>query len=366
MKQKKQKIWIVSFLFIILFPAVIYPFVGGERNEENRENRNVNEKPVFSLDNMGNYPSAYEAYYNDHIPFRNKLIKVNSYLDYYVLHESPNKNVVVGKNGWLFYAGKEDGMPIRQAVGKTYYTEEDLLTISGNVIKMKQEIEDRGMEFLIYIAPNKERIYGENLPEYYGDITRDTSTEQLVTYLRENTDVNIIFAYEEVMKQKELHPELFFYYHLDTHWNNAGGYVGASLLLKELGCPLPDISQVKVEEQRLSSGDLSNMMNMGIPNGEIDYKISGYSELETECEKCDFSTEFIYHTRGADPRKLFVYRDSFMTAMFPYVVYSFEDSYMVNAMYYTPEMLEEQKADIFVLEIVERHLDKLAEIDLTE
>lgn len=366
MKRIKQKIWIVSFFLIILFPSIIYPFVRGERDEENRENRNENEKPIFSPDNMETYPSDYEAYYNDHIPFRNTLIKMNSYLDYYVFHESPNQDVVVGKDGWLFYAGKEDGVPIRQAVGKTYYTEEELAAISDNIAEMRREIENRGMEFLIFIAPNKERIYGENLPEYYGGTTGDTSTEQLIAYLRENTDVNIIFAYEEMMKQKELHPELFFYYHLDTHWNNAGGYVGASVLLKELGCSLPDIEQVKVEKQLLSSGDLSNMMNMGIPNGETDYKISGYNELETECVKCEFSTEFIYHTQGADPRKLFVYRDSFMTAMFPYVVPSFEDSYMVNATYYTPEMLEEQKADIFVLEIVERHLKNLADINLIE
>lgn len=120
MKRIKQKIWIVSFFLIILFPSIIYLFVRGERDEENRENRNENEKPIFSPDNMETYPSDYEAYYNDHIPFRNTLIKMNSYLDYYVFHESPNQDVVVGKDGWLFYAGKEDGVPIRQAVGKTY------------------------------------------------------------------------------------------------------------------------------------------------------------------------------------------------------------------------------------------------------
>ena len=38
--------------------------------------------------------------------------------------------------------------------------------------------------------------------------------------------------------------EYSLYWHYDTHWNAAGGYIGAKALLKELGDELPEVENI--------------------------------------------------------------------------------------------------------------------------
>lgn len=99
---------------------------------------------------------------------------------------------------------------------------------------------------------------------------------------------------------------------------------------------------------------MTNMLNITIKNGWIDYNISGISVLNTIKEKWDFSTEFIYHTTGADPRRLFVRRDSFSTALAPILATQFENSMWVHASIFNQQQIFDYNADIFVLEVVER------------
>ena len=101
------------------------------------------------------------------------------------------------------------------------------------------------------------------------------------------------------------------------------------------------------------------MLNISIKNGNIDYDLSGYSALNTQNVKWDYGTEIIYHTAGADNRKLFVYRDSFSSALAPYIASQFENSYFVHYNSYNQEQIFNYDADIFVLEMAERYVNQL-------
>jgi hypothetical protein len=181
----------------------------------------------------------------------------------------------------------------------------------------------------------------------------------MVDYLRENTDIRVVYPKEELLEMRRENPDIVLYHKLDTHWNFAGGYIGANSLARELGIGMPLLSEVTIEQQFASSGDLTNMLNISIENGDIDYNITNISALNTENEKWDFLTEFIYHTPGADQRKLFVCRDSFATSLAPALATQFEESLWVHGSIFEQQRVLDYNTNIFVYETVERYENSL-------
>ena len=69
---------------------------------------------------------------------------------------------------------------------------------------------------------------------------------------------------------------MWIYSKLDTHWGNPGAYIGAKALAEELEVEMPELSEVSAELSEISRGDLANMLNVSIPNGDREYQLSGY------------------------------------------------------------------------------------------
>lgn len=358
-----KRVFITMFLTTIFLPPIIWLFVGESLNSADYENRDKVQKPVFSINEFDVYSVEYEKYYNDHLPFRNQLIKMNSSLDYYVFHRSSNADVIIGKDEWLFYANTADGNPIACYRGENLYSDEELLNIANNLIRTRDYLENRGIEFVLFIAPNKERIYADMMPDYYGEPAENYAALQVVNYLRENTDIRVVYPYNELMETKNSNPSLLLYHKADTHWNQAGAYIGSRALLKELGIELPDIDsdQIAITETDNTLCDLADMINLreNFIGNENDYIISGYDDHNVENEKWDPSAELVYHCENADSRTLFIYRDTYAKAMSWYLGSQFNESYMIHKNVYSSTMLDEQNPDIFVYETVERYVGDL-------
>ena len=73
------------------------------------------------------------------------------------------------------------------------FTDEQLKTIADNLMSSKKVLENMGIEFILYIAPNKETIYKKEIPDYYELKSKTTCTDQLIKYLKENTDIRIVY-----------------------------------------------------------------------------------------------------------------------------------------------------------------------------
>lgn len=365
MEQHKSVIWIVTFLMLTVFPSCIYFFLGKYVDLENYENRNMTSRPELTLEDLESYPEEYETYYNDNLPFRNQLIRFHNSIDYFVFEQSSSENVTIGKDGWLFFS-ESSSNPIEQSLGYWHFTSEELQTIADNLMAVKSVLDSQGIEFVLFIAPNKESIYMDELPDYYAVKSNYTSTDQLVEYLRENTDLRVIYPKQELLAAREDNPDVFLYHKLDTHWNYAGGYVGVKCLAEELGIEMKPLGGLLLEPVVSSNGDLTNMLNVHIKDGDIDYQVSGISALNTVNDEWDFWGEFVYHTDGADPRKLFVRRDSYSSAMAPSLATQFENSLWVHEDSFDGQKVFDWGADIFVLEVVERYEKNLQEFRLAD
>lgn len=360
----KQKLWIGAFFFMICCAQPFWLIARKQISSENYENRTPADKPVFSIETIEEYPAAWEAYFNDRLPFRNQLIRLNSRIEYYVFQNSSNRNVIKGRNGWLYYNSFTDDNPMESYKGMKLFTKEELSCIADNLEYTKSVLKEQGIEFVLFIAPNKERIYSENMPEYYREPTQDYRVKQVVDYLQNYTDIRVVYPYEELMEAKEKYPQRL-YYRLDTHWNYIGGYVGVSALVKELGIQMPPLETLTITETEPTICDLADMINLRADlNTDADYILSGYDEYHLVTEKHDMRGEYIYHCTDADQRKLFMVRDSFADAMSEFLASQFDASYMVHYEQYSRALIDQEKPDIFVYELVERRIYKLLDFRL--
>lgn len=371
MNEKKTglQIILISFVIINCLSWLLWILLGKFVDSKNYENRTLAERPVLTIDSYVDFPTKYEEYYNDNIPFRNTLITLNSKIDYLIFKRPTNNRVVIGTQNWLFYNDIADGNPIGDYQGYNLYSDDDLKAITDNCLKMQRYFDNRGIEFVIFIAPNKERIYSEYMPQRYGTPTDTYRCLQLIEYLREHTNLRIVYPYNELINAKEKISQNI-YYKTDTHWNWIGGYIGASALLSELGIQMPDINnnELKIVPNNNTAGDLAGMLNLVdfFKQYDFEYSVEGYDANNIQTINNDFDTTFIYHSDASDTRKIYVYRDSFSTNIAPYIGSQFADSYFRHRFTYSYDDLIKQNPDIFVYETVERYVNDLGTFSLTQ
>lgn len=356
----KARLYVILFMIILIVPTLSFPFAKDILNNENLEQRTLAKKPSIVEDGFEHFPEKFDLYWNDNLPYRNQLIRFNNSIDYYVLHSSPNKNVTIGKNGWLFYSDDEDYNPVIQSLGKWHVDNAFLEQAKENLVSSERVLASLGIEFVIFLAPNKETIYIDQLPIYYRVSDEYTSIDQFVDYMRENTDIRIVYPKEDLLAFRAEYPDIDLYNKHDTHWNHAGGYIGARALLAELEIDLPLLQEITCNEVPSKTNDLAGMMNVHIPKGNLDYEISGYSELKSIADTTDFESYFTYHTVGGDPRRLVVRRDSYCTAMADYISSQFEYSNMIFSSTISNQKVMDEKPDIYVYETVERYFRGIA------
>ena len=362
-----NKIILFVFVTVICLSWLWWMLAGRFLESANSENREVAEKPDFSIENYSSFPEEYTAYFNDHLPFRSNLIALNNEIDYFVFQKSSNQDVIAGKNHWLFYSLAEDGDSIGCYQGTNTYSQEELELMAKNCLRQRDILDEQGREFIILLIPNKERVYSEFMPERYGRPAENSRITQVYSYLKENTDLKIVYPYDEIMEAKEKLDE-DIWYRTDTHWNYIGAYVGASSLLKELGVEMPSIydSQIIITRKGSVSGDLAGMLNLKkqLEAFDSEYIVTGYDSHQVEEIKWETNGAIVYHATNADPRKIYVIRDSFSSQMALYIGSQFDDSYLRRKSSYTYQDLQEQNPDIVVYETVERYLGGLMDFSL--
>lgn len=362
-----QIIILTAFFVIICFSWLLWFFLAKYVDTTNFENREMAVKPDLTLDSYAKFAEEYETYFNDSIPFRNNLITLNNSIDYFIFQKSTNDRVIIGKNNWLFYGDIKDGDPIGCYQGTNLLSEEELRDIADNCVNQRDFLAALGKEFVILILPNKERIYSEMMPDRYGRPADNYRALQIINYLRENTDLRVVYPYDELMSAKE-ESGLNIWYKTDTHWNWVGGYIGACALLNELGIEMPaiDNEQIEIVRGAETSGDLAGMLNLSeqLKFADTDYSIIGYDTHQMEGIAWDFNNAIIYRSYNADERKIYVCRDSFSSHMSNYIGSQFNDSYFRHRNTYSYDDFVAQDPDIFVYETVERYVHELSDFSI--
>lgn len=351
----KQKIFITLFILSLAAPTLLYPLAYNYIDTENYENRTLAPFPELSAKNFTNIPAEFEAYFNDHAPFKNYFVKLNNKLKTKFFGVTSVGPVTIGTDNWLFYTVEVEGEnALADYQQVNLYTAAQREAIITEIKTVSQEMGQRGIRFFLFQAPNKETIYGQYMPEgiqVYGEESRlealfsELETEGLpAAYLADSLN-----AYAE---------DFQVYYKYDTHWNPVGAYIASQQISQALvGSQIP-LEEVELVQGPPISGDLAGMLNM--VNEFMDdtsYTIDGYlPEITAESVEVDETIGFeVFCSNSPNDRTLLVLGDSFSYGLKPYLPKLYQTTVFITFDSYTPELFEEYSVDDFIYLNVERN-----------
>jgi hypothetical protein len=213
---------------------------------------------------INDFPIRFEAFYNDHFGYRHKLIDALNNIRVCWLHQSSSPQVCLGKNGWLFF----NQVPIGQDYDACRpFTPVELARWKNMLEERRDWLQERGVPYVFVVTPDKQSVYPEMLPYVVRRrVPEPSRLDQLVAYLRANTDVHVVDLRDELRKEKESNR---LYCATDSHWNDNGGYAAYVTLVRELSnwfpdlVPLPRSAFIEVSGEQ-PGGDLARML--GLPN----------------------------------------------------------------------------------------------------
>ncbi len=371
MKKSTAFIYNAALIILIICPVILFLLFGKYIHSENNENRALKEMPAFSVFDISSYPSEFEAFFEDNLPFKNSLVLVNSYINYKVFKTSNSPNVIVGRDGWLFYKGAQNfgENPVADYQGSNLYTDAELEIIAENMQAAKEALESRGIKFALLLIPNKERVYDKYMPASYGEAAQNNRMEQVADYLVRNTDIRVVNITEELKEYAESPGNGRIYYKYDTHWNHTGAYIAAQIMGRELGFELPDISSLTENLVDAPSMDLAVQLSMQSVLNEGKIAVyEGFTYRNIKSTTNEAVTEFNFRDISADAggEKLLILGDSFSGTLGRYMSAGYEETYAIFNNNYTAKILDEYKPDVVVFETVERFIDKMLSFDINK
>jgi|GEM_PF-309662 len=362
--KNKFGVILILFLCFLIMPNIIYRIFYKNFDHTNYENRTLASKPIFMSTNINEYPKKYEEYFNDYLPFRNELVKLKNLNDIFVFKNIISDIVLLGKAKWLFT--KEVNLTEKYiGIEKYNFTEKELEKAKNNLIHFRDELKKKNIDFIFMVCPDKQSIYFEYMPDYIKRKPTKNDTDIFVEYIKNNTDIKVVYPKEKLLKYKDKYQ---LYYKYDTHWNNLGAYIGYSELMKSLNIYVDNIDNVNIKSlsanERFNFGgiynynDMANMFSLGkikYYNDDKTYIISNYIIKNYETNYYISSENFSFNSKSYKSKNnIMIIRDSYTMGMLDYIATRFKQSEFIHIDSFKNENITEYKPDIVVFESVEK------------
>ena len=330
--------FVALLLALCLVPSVGLLIAGPSQPGANEK---LHEKPSLKTEAgglNGAYLSDLAGWFGDHFFLRQELISVDRYLTANVLHTSGEPGVILGSDGWLYYADTRNDY-----TGTKTMTDRELFAAAKNLSLMASYCEASGKDFLFVIAPNKNSLYDDHMPDC-GAAAQVTDADRLMAAL-ETQGVNTADLFAAFRGEEEV-----LYFAHDSHWNSKGAALGADRINAALGVESNfyggDFSRSVPHE-----GDLFDMLYPAFTDPERD-PVYGGALSYTVTSKSTRPDAIVLTTECDKPGTLLVYRDSFGNLLYPYLAASFGSVRFSRATAYDLTL----ETDHVVVELVERNL----------
>jgi alginate O-acetyltransferase complex protein AlgJ len=354
----------VTVFFLMLVIPLFGTMLRIDGGSATMEKRTLAQRPTwhFGWNEINKFPAQFEAFYNDHFGFRGTLIGWRSRIKVSLLAESPTPLVVIGKAGWLFYAGdSEEQESIKDYEGLMPLSPQVLQSMYATLVERRDNLARQGIKYLFVVVPNKHTVYGEYLRSVRPD-RAETRLDQFDAFVNQHGFRDYLDLRETLTNAKPLG---VLYYKIDSHWNMLGGWIGQRRLLERVSDTLsvPDLKALSAYETsylKKTSGDLTLLM--GLDRGFVDEDILlQLSQPQNQPSKTPYvsgrSNGFV--TELADDRlpTVVVFGDSFLDAYLAYFLADhFRRAVFIRSLEWNQDLIDLEKPDLVITEIAERNL----------
>lgn len=349
-------------IFLLLFLAILTLPASG-RLPAPSSLLSVSDSARQRVKTLLEFPAAYERQFGEQFWQRSRLLTLYYDFLYDVLRVRMFPQVLVGLDGWLYYTG-EGNLEDYQCTHP--FQPDDLARLRSNLERLNDRLQAQGRSLLVVIAPNKERIYPEHLPSFIQQSGRPCRFDQ-VTQAMQHSPVAIFDPRSILLSEKPVHP---VYYRTDTHWNERGAFLVYHAMLERLAEHNPALQPWQAEQfslqQETIRGDLSHLLLIDPPLTET---------AETWHPRRSYPARFLPNQPNGWvvseipdamlPRAV-VFRDSFANNLIPYLSPHFSRAVYISSYVAIPhlvamDIIEQERADVVILEIAERYLGRLVE-----
>jgi hypothetical protein len=352
MRPVAKIIFIAIILLMCVAPLTLFVFGVNTPDFEKR--------PLAAAPNLisspgklnGEYTSELDGYIADHFPLRTWLISSWHNLNISLFGQSGNSQVILGKDGWLFFAESVPSYLGHDAFSDAEYARlETILRLQAEYLAAKN------IHFLFTVAPNKNTVYPDMMPARYKDATgRNT-----LALMSDKIDTADYLDLRSLLRGQAAQDPALLYHRTDSHWNNRG----ARLALEQILARANVLTGLTLESPFLAAdyqevadwqGDLAVML---FPSGPAP-DIQQYYDVKTSyryARALKSLEDMLITTRNADGAgNLLMFRDSFANALIPMLSQSFAQVTYSRAVPYDYSLLDKNPADLVLIEIVERNL----------
>ena len=291
-----------------------------------------------------NYLSQIQDYTGDNFYLRQDMITAWSALNAKALGSSITEDVVLGADGWLYFA---DTLP--DYVGLDPMTDREIFSAARNLALISEYCEEQGAEFLFTIAPNKNSLYPQHMPALTLPAARKPHDAKRLAEELERQGVDYLDCFALFRGQEET-----LYFKTDSHWNSKGAALAADALNEALGRSSGYFGG-PFTPQEVHKGDLYDMLYPAGSVLETDQVYGG--ELSFDYDAPIRSAENLtIMTHGGGEGSLLMFRDSFGNNFYPYLADSFDAALFSRSMPYRLDLVSQREADCVAAELVERNL----------
>lgn len=350
MKKVFLTIFVAAFFAVCILPtaALLCGYEG-----ENYENRPLARQPeLFESDGINlSFPAEFDDYFEDHFGFREEMVTAFHGLTMAAVGDTLNQKVIVGKENMLFFAET-----LNDYLGRELLTDDEIERIAVCLRIQQDYVLASGAEFAFAVAPNKNTVYPEYMPDYLRPSGAAGNRERLMAAL-ERHGVNTIDLAEKLTAAKD---EGLLYHYQDTHWNERGAQIGYRAIM--------EIAAGSGQYETYLGLEPTTVCDYG---GDLHYFV--LPTVEGDLPRPDYGLTFEYDqdpvrpgrattigtTSGANTRRLLLYRDSFGDALLPYLSANLGRVLYDAEFPYNYASFESEQPDAVVIELVERNLKNL-------
>ena len=270
--------------------------------------------------------------------------------------------VLIGKEGQMFASGTFE----LSGYQHTYpFTQAELQAYQLRLDEIDSRLRQKGITFLIVIAPDKSTIYPQYVPDSITVVPGASRLGQFIQHMAKHSRIQIVDLRSDLIQASQKGP---VYYKTDIHWTYMGEYIAYSKVLAALSPRFPELQPHHTSDYKLLSlGEntlaLANVAGLPFIKEKRwrlvpKFTYSGYT-AEFPISPELWRTLTVFQNQDSSLPSLLVFHDSFFLQVNPLFTPHFSRVISVatkDPRYMNLNLVDVMKPDIVILEFSESHM----------
>ncbi len=361
----RDRALVALFAIAIAWPALAL-FWNGSRTITRFENRPMAPWPAFAL--TREFAPAFDRAFADRFGGRDALVRFHHGALLQLFGVSSLSTVMRGTNGWYYWLGEDGHSLDRHYRGTRPFPQSEVDNTVAEFGRRHDWLAARGIAYVVVAVPEKFTIYPEFLPRWIVRSPLPSPYDRIRAAVERDGRVAFVDLRAPLLAAKARER---VYYQTDSHWNFNGARVGYREMMRAIQNALPPGALPAIAPAPRPafvpgvdhySGDLVTMLGLPSRIREDDVAPLGkvLADSAGRCarriDKGEFpGFEYFVCDRPGLPRAV-VLRDSMAIPLIPLLSENFSRVVYVSSRQLDRALIEREKPDIVIEELVERSL----------